>query len=320
MREIRQVFGNGIFNEDGSLNRLKTAEIIFKDEEKRKALNGIIHPYIWRRTQEEVIAAQNHGYFVVVLDMPLLLEIDWQLRVEAVWVVQVPLEVQIERVMARNGFTREQVLERIHKQMPTENKLNYADVVIDNSRSPEDTKRQVKEALMQIPALCSPEDAMIKKLKYKVRRIEFEPPRENTGVKVFVFLMAALSLIFSYIFCATVSWRPSPMIQHIINESAVREGISPCLIEAVMLTESKFDEKAVSKVGAVGMMQLMPETAAWISEQSGLTAEKLEEPDQNIPLGAWYLNFLLKTYHNNEILALAAYNAGRGNVDEWIKE
>ena len=45
-----------------------------------------------------------------------------------------------------------------------------------------------------------------------------------------------------------------------------------------------------------------------------------EEPDQNIPLGAWYLNFLLKTYHNNEILALAAYNAGRGNVDEWIKE
>lgn len=156
MREIRQVFGNGIFNEDGSLNRLKTAEIIFKDEEKRKVLNGIIHPYIWRRTQEEVIAAQNHGYFVVVLDMPLLLEIDWQLRVEAVWVVQVPLEVQIERVMARNGFTRKQVLERIHKQMPTENKLNYADVVIDNSRSPEDTKRQVREALMQIPGFVFP--------------------------------------------------------------------------------------------------------------------------------------------------------------------
>ena len=128
MREIRQVFGNGIFNEDGSLNRLKTAEIIFKDEEKRKALNGIIHPYIWRRTQEEVIAAQNHGYFVVVLDM----------------------------VMARNGFTRKQVLERIHKQMPTENELNYADVVIDNSRSPEDTKRQVREALMQIPGFVFP--------------------------------------------------------------------------------------------------------------------------------------------------------------------
>lgn len=161
---------------------------------------------------------------------------------------------------------------------------------------------------------------MAKKLKYKIIRVEFEPPREKTGAKVFVFLMAVLSLIFSYILCVSVFWRPSPAVQRIINESATREDISPHLIEAVMLTESKFNERAVSKAGAVGMMQLMPETAAWISEQSGLTAEKLEEPDQNIPLGAWYLNFLLKTYHNNEILALAAYNAGRGNVDEWIKE
>lgn len=161
---------------------------------------------------------------------------------------------------------------------------------------------------------------MIKKLKYKVRRAEFEPPIENTGVKVFVFLMAILSLIFSYILCVTVSWKPSPAVQRIINESAAREELSPYLIEAVMLTESKFDEKAISKVGAVGMMQLMPETAAWISEQSGLAAENLEEPAQNIPLGVWYLKFLLKTYHNNEVLALAAYNAGRGNVDEWIKD
>ena len=79
--------------------------------------------------------------------MPLLLEISWQLRVEEVWIVKVPLEMQIERVTLRDGFTREQVLDRIHKQMPTGNKLNYADVIIDNSRSVEDTRRQVREAL-----------------------------------------------------------------------------------------------------------------------------------------------------------------------------
>ena len=79
--------------------------------------------------------------------MPLLLEISWQLRVEEVWIVKVPLEMQIERVTLRDGFTREQVLDRIHKQMPTDNKLNYADVIIDNSRSVEDTRRQVREAL-----------------------------------------------------------------------------------------------------------------------------------------------------------------------------
>ena len=74
----------------------------------------------------------------------------------------------------------------------------------------------------------------------------------------------------------------------------------------------------VGRDGAI--WQLMPETAEWISEESGLPADDLNRPDENIPLGAWYLNFLLKKYHNNEVLALAAYNAGRGNVDEWVEK
>ena len=106
----------------------------------------------------------------------------------------------------------------------------------------------------------------------------------------------------------------------IIQESAEREEISPYFLEAVILTESKFDKKAVSHVGAVGMMQLMPETAEWISEESGLPADSLSRPEENIPLGAWYLNYLLKLYRNNEVLALAAYNAGRGHVDQWIED
>lgn len=57
-----------------------------------------------------------------------------------------------------------------------------------------------------------------------------------------------------------------------------------------------------------------------ISEQSGLPSDNLASPEQNIPLGAWYLNYLLEEYHNNEVFALAAYNAGRGNVDEWIEK
>lgn len=89
--------------------------------------------------------------------MPLLLEISWRLRVEAVWIVEVPLEVQINRVIHRDHFTREQVLERIGKQMPTLNKLNYADVVIDNSHSVEETERQVREALKHVPGFVFPE-------------------------------------------------------------------------------------------------------------------------------------------------------------------
>ena len=147
MEDILRAFGEAIFNKDGTLDRLKTAEIVFTKEEKRQQLNAIIHPFIWHRAQEELLKAQEEGHDLVVLDMPLLLEISWQLRVEEVWIVKVPLEMQIERVTLRDGFTREQVLDRIHKQMPTDNKLNYADVIIDNSRSVEDTRRQVREAL-----------------------------------------------------------------------------------------------------------------------------------------------------------------------------
>lgn len=156
MAEMRKAFGPHIFLPDGSLNRLKMGEIVFNDEEKRQKLNSIIHPFIWHRTREELIRAQEEGFPVVVLDMPLLLEISWQLRVEEVWLVEVPLEVQIARVISRDGFTREQVMERIGKQMPTTNKMNYADVIIDNSRSVEDTRRQVREALKHVPVFQFP--------------------------------------------------------------------------------------------------------------------------------------------------------------------
>ena len=156
MAEMRKAFGPHIFLPDGSLNRLKMGEIVFNDEEKRQKLNSIIHPFIWHRTREELIRAQEEGFTVVVLDMPLLLEISWQLRVEEVWLVEVPLEVQIARVISRDGFTREQVMERIGKQMPTTNKMNYADVIIDNSRSVEDTRRQVREALKHVPGFQFP--------------------------------------------------------------------------------------------------------------------------------------------------------------------
>lgn len=117
MEDIRRAFGDAIFKEDGTLDRMKTAAIVFTNEEKRQQLNAIIHPFIWHRTQEELLKAQEEGHDLVVLDMPLLLEISWQLRVEEVWIVKVPLEMQIKRVTLRDGFTREQVLDRIHKQM-----------------------------------------------------------------------------------------------------------------------------------------------------------------------------------------------------------
>lgn len=103
MERIRQVFGPEVFLPDGQLDRVKMAKIVFSDEDRRQALNAIIHPYVWRRTEEGLITAQNEGYPIAVMDMPLLLEIGWQLRSEAVWVVRAPVEQQILRMCARDG-------------------------------------------------------------------------------------------------------------------------------------------------------------------------------------------------------------------------
>lgn len=158
MEAIRRVFGPEVFQPDGRLDRAKMARIVFSDEDKRQALNAIIHPYVWKRTEEGLITAQNEGHALAVLDMPLLLEIGWQLRSEAVWVVKAPVDMQIRRVCARDGATPEEAMARIKKQMPTENKLHYADVVIDNSQSIDATRRQVREALARVPGCVLPKE------------------------------------------------------------------------------------------------------------------------------------------------------------------
>lgn len=95
------------------------------------------------------------------------------------------------------------------------------------------------------------------------------------------------------------------------------------LTAAVIKSESKFKHTATSHRGAVGLMQLMPETAEWIAEQlndKSYSVEGLHEPDRNIRYGTWYLAELEREFQGNDVLALAAYNAGRGNVKAWMEE
>lgn len=99
-----------------------------------------------------------------------------------------------------------------------------------------------------------------------------------------------------------------------------RYQVDPYLVAAVIKTESKFKSDARSNYGAVGLMQLMPETALWISSQLDdrqFSLNSLQEPLCNIRYGTWYLSSLQDEFSGNEVLALAAYNAGRGNVWEW---
>ena len=107
-----------------------------------------------------------------------------------------------------------------------------------------------------------------------------------------------------------------------VVESAARDyKVSSALVAAVILRESKFNEQAESEPGALGLMQLMPETAHWIVEQLNqprMTDNDIKVPTTNIKLGTWYIAYLLDEFKGNKVLALAAYNAGRGHVEEWM--
>lgn len=98
-------------------------------------------------------------------------------------------------------------------------------------------------------------------------------------------------------------------------------GLDSNFVLAVIKAESNFKKDATSRRGAMGLMQLMPSTAAWIGEQLGdedCTLAEFYEPERNIRYGTWYLSELREEFHDNPVLVLAAYNAGRGNVREWM--
>jgi soluble lytic murein transglycosylase len=108
--------------------------------------------------------------------------------------------------------------------------------------------------------------------------------------------------------------------EDVIRQQASDKGLDAALIAGVIYAESHFIDQT-STAGAKGLMQLMPETAAYIAEKSGGTAfvqGDLATPQVNISYGAWYLRYLLDKYEGRALLALAAYNAGEGKVDEWV--
>ena len=108
--------------------------------------------------------------------------------------------------------------------------------------------------------------------------------------------------------------------EDIIRQQAKDKGIDAALIAGVIYAESRFRDQT-SHAGAKGLMQLLPSTADDIAHKSGGTAfvqGDLANPQVNISYGSFYLRYLMRRYGGNEVLAIAAYNAGDGRVDRWI--
>jgi soluble lytic murein transglycosylase len=110
--------------------------------------------------------------------------------------------------------------------------------------------------------------------------------------------------------------------EHIIRVHAANHGLDPALVAAVVYVESRFDPNATSPAGAIGLMQLLPDTAEGIATRTGgdrFVVADLRDPEINVRYGSWYLDHLREKY-GDMTFALAAYHDGQGTVDHWREE
>ncbi|RBP27009.1 dephospho-CoA kinase [Marinobacter pelagius] len=144
LAKIAEHFGEDILTDEGTLDRAQLRQIVFANPDERTWLESLLHPMI----REELIRQlkpENYALPYVLLVSPLLLETDQHNLVSKVIVVDVPVETQIERTMARDANERDQVERIIAAQMPRERRLEKADAIIDNDRPLDDVERQVRE-------------------------------------------------------------------------------------------------------------------------------------------------------------------------------
>ncbi|GAA1602287.1 dephospho-CoA kinase [Kribbella karoonensis] len=143
LAEVVAAFGDGVLTADGELDRPALGKIVFGDEPARRKLEAIIHPRVRARAAEIEAAAASDA--IVVHDIPLLVETGQADRFDLVLVVDVPVEVQVERLTAQRGMAAAEAEQRIASQASRADRLAVADVVVDNSGSLDDLDRRLDE-------------------------------------------------------------------------------------------------------------------------------------------------------------------------------
>ncbi|MDC0745290.1 dephospho-CoA kinase [Polyangium mundeleinium] len=152
LTEIVKLFGDGVLRHDGTLDRSKLGAIVFGDEEKRRALNRILHPRIGARTMMLAQELAQRGEPLACYEAALLVENGLSDAFRPLVVVSAPEAIQVERTMARDGVDEKAALARIRAQMPVAEKVKVADYVIDTSGTMDQTLQRADEVLAAIRA------------------------------------------------------------------------------------------------------------------------------------------------------------------------
>ena len=147
--EIRKAFGSDVFEEDGSLNRQKLGALIFSNTENCKKLDELLQPLIKIMILDEIEEQRQKGENMIVLDLPLLFEKHYEKLCEEIIVVYIPKELQLERLMRRNQYTKQEALSRIDSQLSIEEKRKRATVLLDNQGTIQQLYQQVEQWLVE---------------------------------------------------------------------------------------------------------------------------------------------------------------------------
>lgn len=150
LQAVVRAFGPQALLSDGTMNRAYIGSIVFTNPAKKQELEEILFPLIRQEIRIKITQLEKAGEAVAFLDMPLLFEVKYHSYVDEVWLVYVDAATQLTRLMARNGYTKEEALARIRSQFPIDKKRALSQVIVDNTASLEKTEEQVKAAWNQL--------------------------------------------------------------------------------------------------------------------------------------------------------------------------
>ncbi|MGB7604758.1 MAG: dephospho-CoA kinase [Lutisporaceae bacterium] len=143
--KIIENFGRDILMTDGSINRKKLGNIVFSDHQKLMLLNQITHPEIIKKVKEIIVFYEKEHKKVVVVDAAILIEMGLYKHVDCIWLVVVDKETQLMRLIERDKLSRNDAQNRINAQITDEQRMEYANVVIDNTQSLNKVREKVRE-------------------------------------------------------------------------------------------------------------------------------------------------------------------------------
>ena len=153
MSRIKDEFGYEFFDSEGNLNRKEFGNYIFKSDTRRKKLESIMMPFITREIQDRIKMYEEGNWQFCFLDAPTLIENNFHTSMDVTILVWVSSDIQVQRVMIRDDLKIDETWDRIRAQMPIEEKKKFADFIIDNSGSVENTKLQLELIITQLERL-----------------------------------------------------------------------------------------------------------------------------------------------------------------------